>query len=57
MKQNIPDETYPFVKVCRLFLKPDDPIEITITNEEADGIVVADAFLISRNEIEKRISN
>lgn len=57
MKQNIPNETYPFVKICSLNIKSNDLIEITITNEEADGIVVADAFLISRNYIEKRISN
>lgn len=48
MKPKIPDETYPLVKIYTLDLKANDSIEITINNEQANGIVVADAFLISK---------
>ncbi len=46
MKNKIPETTYPFITVSMVQLNANEPLELKINNENANGIVVADAFLI-----------
>jgi hypothetical protein len=46
MKNNIPAEHYPFIKLATLKLRAGNDVSFQISNENANGLVIADAFLI-----------
>lgn len=47
MRNSIPTSTYPFVKLGTFELKANELIQFIINNDGADGLVIADAFLVS----------
>lgn len=48
MKSPLPKATYPFIKLGDFEFKANENIKLTISNKDADGMVVADAFLIKK---------